>query len=218
MSRSFLRVLCGIAVLFGAVCIGQNLFFRASQAADAPALLPVHRYPIPKNAQTATFAGGCFWGVEETFRLVPGVVDTQAGYTGGTSAHPTYRTVHSDTTGHTEAVRVVFDPARVSYQQLLTVFFANRSVSTTAPKRSRIGSAYRDRVFTENAAQNAEARKMVQMLRENEARASGDTKNEARRVTVGIVSAQTFWPAEDEHQRYYEKRGGQSAGGAACRL
>ena len=220
MSRNFWSVLCIVALAFGGFGAWQKSLAAREARTSAPAeLLPVHRSPIPADAQTAVFAGGCFWGVEETFRLVPGVVDTQAGYTGGTSLRPTYRTVHSDTTGHVEAVRVVFDPAKVTYGDLLAVFFAHRSVSTTGPERARIGSAYRDFVFIQNEKQKAAAQKTVQTLREKEAVASNDQsdKTAVRRTTVGIAPVGAFWPAEEEHQRYYEKRGGEGAG-AACRL
>ena len=217
MSRNFWSVLCIVALVFGGFGAWQKSLAAREARFFAPAkLLPVHPLPIPADAQTAVFAGGCFWGVEETFRLVPGVVDTQAGYTGGTSPRPTYRTVHSDTTGHVEAVRVVFDPAKVTYGDLLAVFFAHRSVSTTGPKRARIGSAYRDFVFTQNAAQAVAAQRTVQTLRKKEAISSND-KTAVRRTTVGIAPVGAFWPAEEEHQRYYEKRGGEGAG-AACRL
>ncbi len=218
MSRSFFGLVCAICAAFGGFVVWQNrTLAREAQASALPKLLPVHRLPVPKNAQTATFAGGCFWGVEETFRVVPGVVNTQAGYTGGTTVRPTYRTVHADTTGHVEAVRVVYDPARVSYKQLLSTFFAHRPVTALgASPRRKIGSAYRDMVFTASAAQANEAKAFVCQLKSRET--ANDKAKQPRRDVVGIVPARAFWPAEEEHQRYYEKRGGEAATGAACRL
>ena len=218
MSRSFLGLVCAIFAAFGVFVVWQNrTLAREAQASAPPKLLSVHRLSIPVNAQTATFAGGCFWGVEETFRVVPGVVDTQAGYTGGTTPHPTYRTVHSDVTGHVEAVRVVYDPARVSYNELLEVFFAHRPVSATGASRLRkIGSAYRDMLFTSSMAQAKAAKAFLEKRKTREA--ERDNTKMPRRALVGITASRTFWPAEEEHQRYYEKRGGAAATGAACRL
>lgn len=216
MIRSFLSLLCAVAIVFSAFAVWQNrVLARDAQAAAPPQLLPVHRLPIPPDAQTATFAGGCFWGVEEAFRLVPGVVDTQAGYTGGTSEHPTYQTVHGDKTGHVEAVKVVFDPSRVTYAKLLTVFFAHRSVSVAGNVAPKIGKPYRTFVFAQNAAQEKAVQAMVQQLGAEEAK---NAPGEARRLVVGIKPVGVFWQAEEEHQRYYEKRRGESASGAACRL
>ena len=215
-----MSLLCAVVVAFGAFVLWQNcVLARDAQAYVTPQLLPVHRLPVPTNAQTATFAGGCFWGVEEAFRLVPGVMDTRAGYTGGTSANPTYQTVHTDKTGHVEAVQVVFDPARVSYAELLAVFFAHRSVSVAGDVVPNIGKPYRTFVFFQNTAQEKAARAMVHQLGAEEAEAAGDKGSvTARRLVVGIKPAGVFWQAEEEHQRYYEKRGGESTSGAACRL
>ena len=149
--------------------------------------------------EKATFAAGCFWGVEARFRNVPGVTGTTVGYTGGRTANATYRDVCAGATGHAEAVEVTFDPARVSYDELLDVFWDIHDPTTLNRQGPDIGDQYRSAIFTHGAEQD-------RLARESKARveASGRFK---RPVVTEIVPAGLFWPAEDYHQQYLEKRG-----------
>jgi peptide-methionine (S)-S-oxide reductase len=148
---------------------------------------------------TATFAAGCFWGVEAAFRQVPGVTATRVGYIGGTTAHPTYKDVCTDATGHAEAVEVTYDPAHVSYDDLLRVFWENHDPTQRNRQGYDIGTQYRSAIFVHDAAQDAAARRS----RENLER-SGAYR---RPIVTEIVPAPEFYPAEDYHQQYLEKRG-----------
>lgn len=155
--------------------------------------------------ETATFAAGCFWGVEVTFRNVEGVVDAKVGYTGGSTDNPTYQQVCNEGTGHAEAVKVVFDPERVSYDALLEVFWQNHDPTQVNRQGPDYGSQYRSAVFFHSPEQEAAALKSKEALE-----ASGRL---ARPVATEITAATTFWPAEEYHQRYLEKRGQ-----ATCRI
>jgi peptide-methionine (S)-S-oxide reductase len=148
---------------------------------------------------TATFAAGCFWGVEVFFRQVPGVLDAEVGYTGGTVPNPTYEQVCTKRTGHAEGVEVTYDPSRVSYDQLLDVFFTHHNPTTPNQQGPDFGPQYRSAVFyhDEGQRQAAEASK----ARWN---ASGRWP---RPIVTEIVPAETFWRAEEYHQRYLERRG-----------
>ncbi len=145
----------------------------------------------------ATFGAGCFWGVEAAFRQVPGVVGTQVGYTGGSSENPDYKLVCSGNTGHAEAVEVEFDPGRVSYDELLDVFWANHDPTQVNRQGPDVGTLYRTVVFFHSPGQ------------EKSAIASRDAVQERleRPVATEIVPAARFWEAEDYHQQYLEKRG-----------
>lgn len=147
----------------------------------------------------ATFAAGCFWGVELRFRAVQGVMDTRVGYTGGTTPDPDYRQVCTGLTGHAEAIEVRFDPAVISYAQLLDAFWAMHDPTTPDRQGADVGTQYRSAVFYHDDAQRMQAE-----------RAKADL-NACQRysapVITEIVPATTFYPAEDYHQRYLEKRG-----------
>ena len=151
----------------------------------------------------ATFGAGCFWGVEEDFRKIPGVVGTAVGYSGGALANPTYEDVCSDRTGHAESVRVTYDPARVRYDQLLRIFF---SVVTDPTELNRqgpdVGTQYRSVIFFHDPEQEAVARASKERVAK-----SGKF---GRPIVTEISPAQPFWRAEEYHQRYFEKRGGGS--------
>jgi peptide-methionine (S)-S-oxide reductase len=149
--------------------------------------------------KTATFAAGCFWGIEAAFRRVPGVTATAVGYTGGTTAEPTYRQVCSDTTGHAEAVQVTYDPGKVSYEQLLELFWQIHDPTQVNRQGPDFGSQYRTAIFFHDAEQEAAARASKERLT-----ASGRYR---RPIATEIVPAATFWRAEDYHQQYFEKRG-----------
>src|SRR5919108_1329692 len=149
--------------------------------------------------ERATFGAGCFWGVEAAFRQVPGVIATRVGYTGGTTANPTYKEVCTDRTGHAEAVEVSFDPARVSYEDLLRVFWEIHDPTQRNRQGPDIGTQYRSAIFYHDAEQEAAARASKERLEQ-----SGVHK---RPIVTEIVPAQTFYQAEDYHQQYLEKRG-----------
>ena len=147
--------------------------------------------------QTATFAAGCFWGVEATFRRVEGVVETQVGYTGGDTENPSYEEVCRGRTGHAEAVRVRFDPARVSYEELLEVFWDLHDPTTLNRQGPDVGTQYRSAVFVHDAEQEAAASAAKQRLE-----GSGRYRDP---VVTEILPAGPFHRAEDYHQQYFEK-------------
>lgn len=147
----------------------------------------------------ATFGAGCFWGVEVTFRNVRGVKDALVGYLGGTLANPTYRDVCTGRTGHAEVVQVEFDPAEVSYSQLLDVFWDNHNPTTLNRQGPDVGTQYRSAIFYHSPEQQRQAE-------ESKARLTASNRF-ARPIVTEITPASTFYPAEDYHQRYLEKRG-----------
>jgi peptide-methionine (S)-S-oxide reductase len=149
--------------------------------------------------EVATLAAGCFWGVEATFRQVPGVVGTRVGYTGGAVAEPTYEMVCTDRTGHAEAIEVRYDPKRVSYEQLLDVFWANHDPTTLNRQGPDIGTQYRSAIFYHSPEQRAVAERSKAALDARHAFAGP--------VVTQVVPAEVFYPAEEYHQRYLEKRG-----------
>jgi peptide-methionine (S)-S-oxide reductase len=149
--------------------------------------------------EIATFAAGCFWGVEATFRQVPGVVGTRVGYLGGGLENPTYEAVCTDRTGHAEAVEVTYDPARVSYDTLLGVFWENHDPTQLNRQGPDVGTQYRSAIFYHSPAQRDAAAASKAALE-----ASGKFK---RAIVTQIVPVESFWPAEDYHQQYLEKRG-----------
>jgi peptide-methionine (S)-S-oxide reductase len=153
----------------------------------------------------ATFGAGCFWGVEAAFRALPGVVETTVGYSGGTTEHPTYEQVCTDRTGHAEVVRVEFDPKRIGYGELLEKFFQLHDPTQVDRQGPDIGRQYRSVVFSHTPEQAEAARTAVRRIE-----ASGRLR---RPLATQIEPAGPFWPAEEYHQRYLEKRGG-----ASCHL
>ena len=149
--------------------------------------------------ETATFAAGCFWGVEESFRQVPGVLETAVGYLGGHTANPTYKDVCTDETGHAEVVQVAFDPSKVSYDKLLDVFWSAHDPTTLNRQGPDIGTQYRSAIFFHSPDQARQAR-----AAKDKVQASGKFR---RPVVTEITAASTFYPAEDYHQKYLAKRG-----------
>jgi peptide-methionine (S)-S-oxide reductase len=149
--------------------------------------------------QIATFGAGCFWGVEAAFRQVEGVVSTAVGYMGGTLKNPTYKDVCTDRTGHAEVVEVEYDPSKVSYDELLNVFWANHDPTTLNRQGPDVGTQYRSVIFFHTPQQEAAAKASKERLQ-----ASGQYK---RPVVTEIVPAADFWRAEEYHQQYLEKRG-----------
>jgi peptide-methionine (S)-S-oxide reductase len=150
----------------------------------------------------ATFGAGCFWGVESAFRKIPGVTDAAVGYEGGTTPNPTYKQVCTDRTGHAEVVELDYDPARVSYEQMLDAFFAMHDPTTPNRQGPDVGSQYRSVVFFHTPEQRDAALKAKEALG-----ASGKLR---RPVVTEVVPAATFYRAEEYHQRYFEKHGGGS--------
>ena len=149
--------------------------------------------------EKATFGAGCFWGVESFFREVPGVGDAVCGYAGGEAANPTYKQVCTDTTGHAEVVQVSYDPAKVSYDRLLDVFFANHDPTTLNRQGPDYGSQYRSVVFAHSPDQEAKARARVEALE--------NAKRFRRPIVTAIEPFRNFYRAEEYHQRYFEKNG-----------
>jgi len=145
----------------------------------------------------ATFGAGCFWGVEYVYRRVPGVLEVKAGYSGGHTQNPTYEQVCSHTTGHAEVVQVIFDPDRVTYDQLLEVFWAMHDPTQVDRQGPDIGDQYRSVIF----AHTDEQRQAAEASRER-----AQTRFQAP-IATKIEPLQEFYPAEDYHQRYYEKTG-----------
>ena len=149
--------------------------------------------------EKATFAAGCFWGVEATFRNISGVVSTQVGYTGGKLENPTYQDVCTDQTGHAEAVEITYDPSKVAYEDLLKVFWENHDPTQKNRQGPDVGTQYRSAIFyhtpTQEAAARASKEKLVQ---------AGAFR---RPIATEIVPAVKFWRAEEYHQQYLEKRG-----------
>jgi peptide-methionine (S)-S-oxide reductase len=148
---------------------------------------------------TATFGAGCFWGVEATFRETPGVTQTAVGYEGGVTENPTYQDVCTDRTGHAEVVQVEYDPEKVSYEKLLTVFFENHDPTTLNRQGPDHGAQYRSAIFYHTPEQKKAAEQVKAALD-----AQGVFK---RPIVTEIVPAQTFYKAEEYHQQYLEKRG-----------
>jgi len=151
----------------------------------------------PADAQRATLAAGCFWGVEAAFREVEGVLDVTVGYTGGRSPDPTYEQVCGGATGHAEAVEVVFDPATVSYRQLLDVFWHIHNPTTLNRQGWDLGSQYRSAIFFHDAEQE----RVALATRESE------QESLVKPIVTEIVPATTFHRAEEYHQRYFERSG-----------
>ena len=152
--------------------------------------------------EIATFGAGCFWGVEAAFRRVPGVLDAVSGYTGGHTENPSYRDVCTDRTGHAEVVQVTFDPSKVSYEQLLDVFWKIHNPTQVNRQGPDFGTQYRTAIFYHSPEQEAAARKSKQALE-----ASARFRQP---VATEITPAGPFWRAEEYHQRYLEKRGAES--------
>ena len=150
-----------------------------------------------EKTETATFAAGCFWGVEAAFQQVNGVVSTAVGYTGGKMKSPTYKDVCSDKTGHAEAVLVEFDPNKITYEGLLEIFWKMHDPTTYNRQGPDVGSQYRSAIFYHNAEQKAAALKSRQNAQ----------KNFAKPIATEIVPAKEFYPAEEYHQNYYKKHG-----------
>jgi peptide-methionine (S)-S-oxide reductase len=154
---------------------------------------------MTENSKIATFGAGCFWGVEAAYRQIPGVLSTRVGYLGGTMENPTYKDVCSGRTGHAEVVEVTYDPARLTYDDLLTVFWENHDPTTLNRQGPDVGVQYRSAIFYHDDQQKAAA---------EASKAERDRSGRYRRpIVTEITPASQFYEAEDYHQQYLEKRG-----------
>ena len=154
---------------------------------------------IMENSKIATFGAGCFWGVEAAYRQIPGVLSTRVGYLGGTMENPTYKDVCSGRTGHAEVVEATYDPARLTYDDLLTVFWENHDPTTLNRQGPDVGVQYRSAIFYHDDEQKAAA---------EASKAERDRSGRYRRpIVTEITPASQFYEAEDYHQQYLEKRG-----------
>jgi len=187
--------LLGLALLASAAaCGGSESAPTDSAGAVSPAASGA---PVAGVTETATFAAGCFWGVEEHFAALPGVVDVVVGYTGGTSEDPTYEQVCAHTTGHAEAARVEFDPDVITYEELVESFFAMHDPTTLDRQGPDVGDQYRSAVFFHTPRQEATARAVLRRL--EEAGVYDDP------IVTEITPAGPFWRAEDYHQDYFAR-------------
>jgi peptide methionine sulfoxide reductase msrA/msrB len=153
----------------------------------------------PKR-ELATLAGGCFWGMEEILRKIPGVLETKVGYTGGSVPNPTYKLVCTGITGHAEGIQIAFDPAKISYEQLLGYFFRMHDPTTLNRQHNDIGTQYRSAIFYHSDEQRHTAERVKERVN-----ASGKFK---KPVVTEITKATEWWPAEDYHQKYLVKNPG----------
>lgn len=197
-----------VACLLMAVCLaGCDRFEKAfvMQEPNEAENTSAGRTPSGQVAcETAYFAGGCFWGVEAAFRRVPGVTSTAVGYMGGDTPNPTYKQVCTGKTGHAEAVRVVYDPAKVSYDRLLEVFWGAHDPTTLNRQGPDVGTQYRSAIFTNDRQQYAAAAESRHKLEE--------LHKFDRPIVTEIKRAKQFHMAEEYHQQYLEKQGKTSCG------
>ena len=178
---------------------GETASAKATVAATAAAGETKSSTRPAAKTETAVFGAGCFWGVESTFRKVPGVLKTEVGYAGGKTERPTYEQICYERTGHAEVVRVEYDPAKVGYQKLLEVFFENHDPTTLNRQGPDYGDQYRSVVFAQSAEQ-----KRLATAEKARRDASGDYVGP---IVTAIQPAVPFWPAEAYHQQYFEKQG-----------
>lgn len=173
-----------IAALLSAICLSPAVFAQGKKL----------------KLETATFAAGCFWGTEEFFRKIPGVVETRVGFIGGTTPSPKYDDTHDGHTGHAESVELKFDPDKVSYGRLLEQFFKMHDPTTLDRQGNDVGNQYRSAVFYHDEKQKAEAMEFKSKVEK-----SGAWKAP---IMTKIAEAKAFWPAEEYHQKYLQKHPG----------
>ena len=152
------------------------------------------------STEKATFGAGCFWGVEAKFAALPGVTATAVGYEGGKLDNPTYKDVCTDQTGHAEVVELDFDPEKITFDRLLDEFFSLHDPTTMNRQGPDWGTQYRSAVFYHSPEQEATAKAKIAAL-------NAEGRYQPKRIVTQVVPAETFWRAEDYHQRYLEKRG-----------
>jgi methionine-S-sulfoxide reductase len=173
------------------------LVASSARAQPAPSAQPARPAPA---LETATLAAGCFWGTEEFFRKVPGVVETRVGYAGGHTKSPTYEDTSSGTTGHAETLELKFDPAKVSYAQLLTLFFKMHDPTTANRQGNDVGTQYRSAIFFHGDQQKQTALSLMQRIERSGAWRA--------KLTTEVAPAGVFYPAEEYHQKYLVKHPG----------
>jgi peptide methionine sulfoxide reductase msrA/msrB len=171
-------------------------FFPSNKVEDFPKEAFIEN---ESSFDKATFAAGCFWGVEDSFRKTVGVIDVKVGYTGGTTVNPTYKQVCTSATGHAEAVEVIFDPLAISYEALLEKFFSMHDPTQFNRQGPDYGSQYRSAIFIHNHEQRLAAEKVKQKI--------NDSGRFPKAIVTEITDSSTFYPAEEYHQRYFEKNG-----------
>jgi peptide-methionine (S)-S-oxide reductase len=152
------------------------------------------------SIEKATFGAGCFWGVEANFAAMPGVTATAVGYEGGAKDNPSYKDVCTDQTGHAEVVELDFDNEKIQYEQLLDAFFSLHDPTTMNRQGPDWGTQYRSAIFFHSPEQEQQAKAKIEQL-------TSEGRFSPRRIVTQVVPAQTFWRAEEYHQRYLEKRG-----------
>jgi methionine-S-sulfoxide reductase len=162
------------------------------------ALLAAAQNSSPSETRTAVFAGGCFWCIQPAFDKAQGVVKTVVGYCGGTEPNPTYKLVTSEKTNYRESIEIIYDPAKISYEQLLDIYWRQIDPTQSDGQFTDIGPSYRAAIFY----RNAEEKKIAEASKENLAR-SGKFK---KPIVTEILPAMKFWPAEDYHQKYYQQK------------
>ncbi|HYC32392.1 MAG TPA: peptide-methionine (S)-S-oxide reductase MsrA [Gemmatimonadales bacterium] len=185
------------ALVAGAMFLSLPGLPAPAAGAAMPAMLPPEPAPagVASSADTAVFAGGCFWGVEAVFEHLVGVAEAVSGYSGGAAASPSYEQVSTGTTGHAESVRVIYDPARISYDQLLQVFFAVAHDPTQLDRQGPdVGPQYRSAVFYRNVAQRDAARRYIGKLQ--------DAGVYRQKIVTEVSPLEAFHPAESYHQDY----------------
>jgi peptide-methionine (S)-S-oxide reductase len=186
-------------ILLAAVLVVAALAGGRPRVKTASKTTGQHKKVENSKMEKATFAAGCFWGVEETFRQIKGVTDTMVGYTGGTTENPTYEQVCRSKTGHAEAVQVTYDPTKVTYEQLLDVFWKNHDPTQIDRQGPDYGTQYRSAIFYHTPEQQK-----IALESKNKLDKSGKY---SKPIATQIISAVEFYKAEDYHQKYLEKRG-----------
>ena len=156
------------------------------------------RTEVPAHLETATLRSGCFWSLQETLRQIPGVIKTTAGYTGGTLKNPTYAHMKGGDTGHAEALKIIFDPNKTSFENILHFFFKIHDPSTPKRQGNDRGSQYRSAIFYTSEEQKSEAQAVIDQLNES------DFKG---KIATSLEVANKWWPAEDYHQKFSERTG-----------
>lgn len=149
------------------------------------------------HAETAVLSGGCFWGMEEVFRKVPGVTSTEVGYTGGTMVNPSYEDVSSGKTGHAESIQIQFDPKKISYEKLLKTYFRMHDPTSLNRQGNDVGTQYRSEIFYINDSQKKTAEQVIDLVNKS--------KKWSGPVVTKLEKAQKFYPAEEYHQKYLVK-------------
>ena len=184
-----------LVVWFSILCVPWGFAKSEKRAKD---------HKMTKKTEIATLAGGCFWGMEELLRTQNGILETSVGYTGGTTLGPTYETVKTGKTGHAEAIQIIFDPQRMSFEQVLLFFFKIHDPTTLNRQGNDIGTQYRSAIFVHDEKQREVAEKVKSRVE-----LSGKWK---RPIATEIVNATAFYPAENYHQKYLQK----NPGGYTC--